>query len=975
MCSARPSARVRCSRSSVRVCRHRRWRPSGRRLANFAYGHLPGAARCRNGRIGRIVPVVPHLPSGTLTFLFTDLEGSTRLWEERPAAMRDALAQHDELLRAAVESSDGFVFSTGGDGFAAAFERAGEAVAAAIAAQHGLASTEWPMGVELRVRIGLHTGEAHERDGDYFGPALNRAARLMAAAHGGQIVCSHATADVIRDLLAEGVGLVDLGEHRLRDLTRSERVFQITHPGLGREFPALRSVDTLPGNLPLQPNIFVGREAELRSIREALDTARIVTLTGVGGVGKTRLALQVAAEAQPRFRHGAWLCELAPLTSPDAVDPLVASVMGVEPAADGVWSSAIVETLASRQLLLVLDNCEHVLDAAATLADALVRSCPEVVLVATSREGLGVTGERIMPVGPLAFPGVGDAPEVARAADAFGLFVSRARDVRPLVADDEDTIAAIAQVCRRLDGIPLAIELAAARTQSLSVAEIALHLDDRFKLLTRGARTALGRHQTLRAAIDWSFDLLNDAEQRVLTRGSVFAGGFTLEAAAAVCDAETMSAIETLDHVDGLVRRSMLIAEDDGTTTRYRMLETIRQYGAERLEAMGKGAETSRAHLKWCTAFALEAGKQLRRPDDAAWVDRMLRELDNIRTALNFAISTSDLDAATTLLASAPAGALWANRLGASMAALASGVAPILGEPDHPVSAAVLSLLALDAALRFAGNEAVELAQRACAVARRHDDWLRTGPWLAWLLSSLIADRSDIVMIAAREALARAIADDDAFAIAEWHGELGIAHWFTGDLEEAQRLTEVGLALAEKIGADNLVMRNAFLRGVTLLVPGPDLAVAFPHLERAAQLGARVGGNVLFGGAAWAMLLATRGSDNLPAAAAELRDQCAMLATFKQGGGIRFWSTMAASLLIMAGELEIGSTLMGAAAPLKIAAGPLLTMLWEQTAQRARDGLEGDRFEELLAEGRGMPVDDVLTLVLRSLDDLAQSGG
>ena len=349
-------------------------------------------------------------------------------------------------------------------------------------------------------------------------------------------------------------------------------------------FPPLRSGSNLPGNLPTQVTEFVGREAELRGVREAVESARVVTLTGVGGAGKTRLALQFAAEAQPGFRHGVWLCELAPLTSSDAVGPLVGGVMGVEPG-DGGWVAAIAEALASRQLLLVLDNCEHVLDAAATLADALVRSCPEVVVVATSREGLGLVGERIIPVGSLGLPQVGDRPDIARAADAVSLFVSRARDVRPLAADDDETIAAIAHVCRRLDGIPLAIELAAARTRSLSVVEIARHLDDRFKLLTRGARTALDRHQTLRAAIDWSFDLLSEAEQRVLARASVFAGGFTLDAAAAVCDPGTESAIDTLDHVDGLVRRSMLIAEEDATMTRYRMLETIRQYAAERLEA------------------------------------------------------------------------------------------------------------------------------------------------------------------------------------------------------------------------------------------------------------------------------------------------------------------------------------------------------------------------------------------------------
>jgi PAS domain-containing protein len=297
------------------------------------------------------------------------------------------------------------------------------------------------------------------------------------------------------------------------------------------------------------------------------------------------------------------------------------------------------------------------------------------------------------------------------------------------------------------------------------------------------------------------------------------------------------------------------------------MLETIRQYGAERLEATGDAAETSGAHLEWCTAFAHDVGEQLRSPDDAAGIARMECEVDNIRTALQFAVSLGDLDAATALLASAPMGALWDNRLGSSMAALAKEVAEILGEPDHPVSGALLSLLALDAALRFAGDEAVELAERACIVARRHDNWLRTGPWLAWLLSSLIAERRDTVMVAAQEALARAIADDDAFAIAEWHAELGVAHWIAGDLEEAQRLTEIGLRLAEEIGAANLVMRNAFSRGASFLVPGSDASVALGYFRQAVRLGELVGGNVLYGGAAWAMLLANRGAENLSGAA------------------------------------------------------------------------------------------------------------
>ena len=781
--------------------------------------------------------------------------------------MRVALARHDVILREAISANGGQVVKGRGDGVHAVFATAGAALCAAVDSQRAVGGEDWPVSEPLRVRMGLHTGVAELRDDDYFGSSVNRAARLLGVAHGGQIVVSQATADLARDELGDGVGLLDLGEVRLRDLSRPERVFQLVHPELERDFPSLQSVGELAGNLPTEVTEFVGREAELRSVREAVESARIVTLTGVGGVGKTRLALQFAAEAQPRFRHGAWLCELAPLTSSDAVGSLVADVVGVEPGTDGGSVAAIVEQLATRQLLLVLDNCEHVLDAAATLADAIVRGCPEVMVLATSREGLGVAGERIIAVGSLALPRVDDPPDVVLATDAVSLFVSRARDVRPFAADDDDTIGAIAQVCRRLDGIPLALVLAAARTQSLSVAEIARHLDNRFQLLTRGARTALGRHQTLRAAIDWSFDLLDDAERRVLARASVFAGGFTLDAATAVCGSPTMTAIEMLDLVDGLVRRSMLIAGEDATRTRYRMLETIRQYAAERLEADEDAAETSRAHLDWCVSFAREAGEQLRGPDDAAWVASTESELDNIRAALHFAASIGDLDAANALLASAPIGALWDNRLGASFAAIARGVAPILREPDHPVCAALLSLLALDAALRFAGDEAVELAERACVVARRHDVSPRAGPWLAWLLSSLTANRHEMVMVAAREGLTRAIADDDAFSVAEWDAQLGLAHWMAGDIDEAQRLTELGLALAEDIGAANLIMRNAFARGVSLLVPGADSTVAMGHFKRAVRLGERLGGNVLYGAAAWGIFLSNSGNENLNTAA------------------------------------------------------------------------------------------------------------
>jgi predicted ATPase/class 3 adenylate cyclase len=847
-------------------------------------------------------------PSGTVTFLFTDVEGSTGLWEASPDAMRVALERHDSIIRSAIDGHDGYVFSTGGDGFGAAFARAGDCLSAAVSAQDALAAEQWPVGAEIRVRMGLHTGEVEERDGDYFGTPVNQAARLMAVGHGGQVLASESVESLVRDELPDGVTLVSLGDHRLRNLTRTMGVFQVAHPRMPREFPPLRSLSVLLGNLPVQMTSFVGREGELRDVRRAMEATRLVTLTGVGGAGKTRLALQFAAEAQPRFRNGAWLCEFAPLTSPDAVAALAASVLGVEARTDRGLASAIAEALERRQALIVLDNCEHVLAAAADLADVLIRSCPEVVVVATSREALGVAGERVLPVGSLTVPAIEDRPDVVRKTDAVRLFVSRAQDVRPLPDDEDGTIAEIAKVCRRLDGIPLAIELAAAQTQSLSVAEIAGYLDDRFTLLTRGARTALSRHQTLRAAIDWSFDLLSHGEQRVLTAASVFAGGFTLDAAAAVCEPDARSALEIFAYLDGLVRRSMLLAEVDATTTRYRMLETIRQYAADRLDSTGDVAEVRRAHLEWCTGFARESGEGLRSPNDAAWLGRVERELDNFRGALRFAASIGDFDAAKILLASAPMGSLWDSRLGASMSALAKEVASVVGEPDHSVSAALLSLLALDAALRFAVDEAVELAERACAMARRQDDWLRTGPWLAWMLSSLIANRSDTVMAVAREALVRSVVENDAFAVAEWNAQLGIAHWITGDIEEAQRLTDIGLTLAEEVGADNLVMRNAFLRGASLLAPRSDPAVAFTHLKRAVLLGERVGGSVLYGGAAWAVLLADRGAQNISAIALA-RDLASHLPTpmflIDTNGMLVFYND-AAALLIGKPFAEVG---------------------------------------------------------------------
>ena len=588
-----------------------------------------------------------ELPSGTVTFLFTDLEGSTRLWELHPEAMRPALALHDTILRKAVAEHDGHTVKTTGDGMHAVFATAHDAVDAAVAIQRALAAESFDGVGELRVRVGVHTCEAEERDGDYFGSEVNRAARLMSVAHGGQIVVSLATSALVRE---GSVGLVDLGEHRLRDLTNLERVFQVTAPGLGTEFPPLRSLDVLPGNLPRQVTTFIGRGTEITSVAERVRTGSVVTLTGVGGVGKTRLALQVAAEVLPHFRDGAWLAELAGLRDPEGVPGALVAVFGLQPRPGMTATAALVELLAGKELLLVVDNCEHLLRAVASVVDEVVRSCPDVRVLATSREGLNVPGEQMVRVESLDVPGEHAPLDALAQCDSVVLFVERAGAVKAGFALDATNADVIAQVCRRLDGIALAIELAAARTEMLSPADIARRLDQRFRLLGGGARTAVERHQTLRAAIDWSYDLLDEGEQLLLQRLSVFAGGFGLEAAEAVGSGGAVEADDVFELLAVLVARSLVVADTKAAETRYRLLETIRQYAQDHLDAGGDGERLRTAHARHFADFADALIAGITGSEGGTWEHRLVLERDNLRAALTWAADTGDVEIAMRLL-------------------------------------------------------------------------------------------------------------------------------------------------------------------------------------------------------------------------------------------------------------------------------------------------------------------------------------
>jgi predicted ATPase len=569
-----------------------------------------------------------------VTFLFTDVEGSTRRWEADADEMRIALAAHDEVLRGAIEEHGGSLFKHTGDGVCAAFASPRSAVDAAVAAQRAL---------ELPVRMGLATGEAELRGADYFGAVLNRAARVMAAGHGGQVLLAESTAGLLR-----GVDLVDLGPRRLRDLPTPIGVFQVRAAGLRTEFPALRALDASPGNLRAATTSFIGRESEVAELQAAVKAHRLVTLTGVGGVGKTRLALEVAERLRDEFPDGVWFSELAAVTDPAAVPDAVAAVLGITQQPGRSVSESVAAALEGRVRLLVFDNCEHVLDAAADLIEAILAHSATVKILATSREGLGVTDEHLWPVPSL------DVDAGINSAAVF-LFIERAQAISPRFSvSNADEAAAVVEICRGLDGIPLAIELAASRMAAMTAGEVRDRLDQRLRLLV-GSRRALERHHTLRHAVAWSYDLLDDTEKSLLDRCSVFAGGFDLQSACAVAGfPDAPDDFATLDLLDALVRKSLLVADRSAGRTRFSMLETIRQFAEEQLAAGGSANEARAAHAHYFSgreADILALWDSPRQRDAYEW---FRTELANLRTAFRWAADQGDMDVAAAIATYAP---------------------------------------------------------------------------------------------------------------------------------------------------------------------------------------------------------------------------------------------------------------------------------------------------------------------------------
>jgi predicted ATPase/class 3 adenylate cyclase len=596
-------------------------------------------------------------PTGTITFLFTDIEGSTTLWENHPDAMKPALARHDALLREAIESRGGYVFKTVGDAFYAAFNEPTDALQSALAIQQALLAEKWDAAIgAIRVRAALHTGAAEERGGDYFGTSLNRVARLLSAGHGGQVLISSATAELVSGRAPDGISLLDLGEHRFKGLTRADRVFQLLHPDLPAEFPPIVSLDFYPNNLPVQLTSFVGRDSELAEARQRLSEAHLLTLIGPGGTGKTRLSIQLGAELLPEFADGVWLVELAPLADPGLIPQTVAGVFGLQEQPGLPLLEMVINYVRAKHLLLILDNCEHLVEASARLAEPLLQAAPHLKIVASSREALGISGEAIYRVPSLSLPDqAGSTADSLSLCESARLFVERAQASNPSFSLTDQNAPAIAQICLRLDGIPLALELAAARATVLPAEQIAERLDNRFKLLTGGSRTALPRQQTLRALIDWSYDILDESERALLRRLSVFAGGWTFEAAEAIG-----GDLDTLDLLTQLVNKSLVVMEDKSGRTRYRMLETIRQYARDKLLDQGESAAARRLHLDYFVHLAQSEGQRINIfAQTRGALDEIEADHDNFRAALEWGLEE---DPESTLLIVSPLTPFWFRR-------------------------------------------------------------------------------------------------------------------------------------------------------------------------------------------------------------------------------------------------------------------------------------------------------------------------
>ncbi len=747
------------------------------------------------------------LPTGTVTFLFTDIEGSTHRWEAFHDEMARTVKRHDAILDRVLKKHGGVVFKKAGDAFCAAFDRASNAATAAVAAQRAFADEDFSEIEGLYVRMALHTGEAEERAGDYFGSTVNRVARLLSIGCGGQVLVSGICADLVGEDLGPKMQLRDLGVHRLKDLTEAEHIFQLCAPGLRTDFPPLRSSDVWPNNLPLQLTSFVGRKKDLESLKQGVRTSRLITIVGAGGVGKTRLAIQLGAEVLDQYADGGvWLLEFASITDPALLVHVLASTLNVRESRDPLTVKHVVKSLAAKHALLIFDNCEHLIGEVAKIADALLRECPNVRIIATSRQPLQIAGEWIHQLAPMAVPrdsGVISLDE-AMHYSAIALFVERARAADNKFLLTPENATTVADICRRLDGIALAIELAAARVKVLNVETLEERLNERLRLLTGGSRADLPRHQTMRALIDWSYDLLDPRERLLFDRCAIFAGAFSFQAASAICADDFLKADDIFDVLISLAEKSLLVSDPDELNAHYRLLESTREYALEKLKESGNYQQLATKHAEFYRAIVQEADVNFHKIPQLEWYSRLRDHVENFRSALQWSLGERQ-DAA---LGGALAGGLerfWyeTGRLGEGRLWISRAL-ELTDEKQNPEIAARLWLArAVLLAGTSRGAESQKAAERAQTLYESVGDKRGT----AYALRACAIALRDTHQLPEAENMLRRAADlfeetGDGGGLALALATLGSICSYRGDLETARTLCARGLDAARAQGAE-----------------------------------------------------------------------------------------------------------------------------------------------------------------------------
>jgi predicted ATPase/class 3 adenylate cyclase len=868
-----------------------------------------------------------HLPTGTVTFLFTDIEGSTRLLRELGDRYVEVLGDHRVLVHEALAREGGGVISTEGDSIFAVFASPVAAVRAVTEIQRAMATHPWPGGSDVRVRMGLHTGEGTRIGDGYVGLDVHRAARIGDAGHGGQVLLSGATEALIRHSLPQGVELVDLGEHRLKDIPHPERLFQLSIEGLPTGFAPLRSLDARPNNLPVQVSSFVGRDEVIREVEEALEGTRLLTLTGPGGTGKTRLALEVAYRQLPAFADGVWFVDLSAVTDPSVVPTEIALAVGASRDPGASVFECLEQHFRDRTLLLVLDNFEQVLDAALAVEHLLSHSRGLKVMV-TSRSVLSVYGEREYPVPPLRLPdkGRGEPLDRLSASEAVSLFVERARAVRPDFQLTAENAAAVAEICSRLDGLPLAIELAAVRVNVLNPQAMLPRLDERLALLTSGPRSLPERQRTLRGAIDWSYRLLDEPQRGLFARLAVFSGGGTLEAIEAVCDGDLGTPV--LDLLGSLVDDSLLRrTETPGGEVRFQMLETIREYARERLDEEADVAEVRRRHARFFLDLAVRGEPHLVGADQKEWLDRFDRDHDNFRAALKWSIQAGEVPAGQEA-----AGALW--RFWHQRGHLAEGRRKL----EHLLQAP-------------GGEERAPQRFKALTAAGGLAYWQNDYP----AAERFYTEALDI----AREL-------DDPRAIAEGLFNLSFLDRIGGDEEEGMAKLRMVREMAGSMGDRQLAADSLWLLGNReLREDRPE--VGLPMVEEALDMYRQLGN--LF---ATADSLSGLGSfyrriGDGDAARAAQREALEMFVEVGNPTGIAMALEEMAMVETMEGRHEHALRLAGAASALKEEIGggaPAELMLSDESLEESRRSLDPETAERAWNDGVAMGTDKAIAVAL-----------